>query len=169
MSRNAPAPRGGPEKQLTFDEAIEIVIQADEELASPGLSPKLDTKTAVWAMCQLLGITGNGGFHYFFERDFVQRMDYSFFVRACRAVGANEAAEILEAVLSEFAFPNPHLDRDARLATLETLRKTHGDTNPIESLNARLFRSRDENYTLLARYILDHPTEFPTACGADEH
>lgn len=56
----------------------------------------------------------NGGFVYFFERDWEGQPSYMEFVDAYAAIGCTEQAAEIARVASTFGHPNPHLDEGMR-------------------------------------------------------
>lgn len=66
----------------------------------------------------------NGGFQYFFERDFPGRPPYSTFSIAYSRIGAKVAASNIEKAASLFPVANPHLCSEKRNKFLGTLDET---------------------------------------------
>jgi len=63
-------------------------------------------------------VIDNGGFGYFFERDWPGQPPYSRFSDAYREIGATDVAELIDRGASLFGIADPHLHRDARLRYL---------------------------------------------------
>lgn len=73
------------------------------------------------------GIIDNGGFEYFYESDFDGSPPYSFFVEAFRRIGAEAAANRIEASARMFPFTEPHLHETKRQQWLDGVKdnETH--------------------------------------------
>jgi Domain of unknown function (DUF4375) len=112
------------------------------------------------------GYIDNGGFIYFFEGDYPGTPPYSVFADAYRAIGADESAECIEAAASLFPFPEPHLHGDARRDYLRDHCMIDGrtdDSSPLVKLGDRVIDNSTTNYSLLAKYILEHLDEIRNA------
>lgn len=57
------------------------------------------------------GIIDNGGLQYFYESDFADQPAYEEFVQAYRAIGAAEAADLLQRSIELIPFPSPTCTR----------------------------------------------------------
>lgn len=80
-----------------------------------------------------IGVVGNGGFYFFFERDWPRELSYEVFARELRAIGANDVAGLLSQAAQHFPFPDAHLQADSRLVVLES--------EPVESSLKALTKS----------------------------
>jgi hypothetical protein len=112
------------------------------------------------------GYIDNGGFIYFFEGDYPGTPPYSVFADAYRAIGADESAECIEAAVSLFPFPDPHLHGDARRNYLRDHCMIDGRTNDsstLVKLGDRVIDNSATNYALLAKYIREHLDEIRNA------
>ncbi|RZJ08063.1 MAG: DUF4375 domain-containing protein [Acidovorax sp.] len=69
------------------------------------------------------GIIDNGGLLYFYEVDFEEQGPYSDFVEAYRAIGAEEAATLLERSIRLFPFLDPHLHELKRQRWLDQIQE----------------------------------------------
>lgn len=106
--------------------------------------------------------TDNGGFGFFFEADWPGTPPYSVFADAFRAIGADKTAESIEAAVSLFPFPEPHLRGDARRDYLRNHCMVDGRTDnlsPLVKLGDRVIDQSDTNYSLLSKYIRKHLDE----------
>lgn len=118
----------------------------------------------VWASEQAQGIVDNGGFQYFFEKDWPDNPKYSLFVDAFQRIGAMEVADCMQDAVDMFPFENPHLYCLARNSYLNSLRETQGrGKSVIDKLGYRVMDLGNQTNILLAGYILRHIEEFPTA------
>ena len=68
------------------------------------------------------GIIDNGGLAYFYESDFPNNPPYSDFTEAYRRIGAEAAAQCIEASSLMFPFEDPHFFEPLRALWLENLR-----------------------------------------------
>lgn len=106
-----------------LDAAIDGVYAKLEEIGgNPMNLPPVLRPIAILYTVQ--AVIDNGGFQYLFENDYPEQ-PYSEFVSAYRTIGATGPADKLERAVSLFPFPDPHLDRDRRIAFLETLDESH--------------------------------------------
>lgn len=64
----------------------------------------------------------SGGLEYFYEADFPNNPAYELFVQAYRRIGAESAAECIEASALMFPFAEPHFFEELRQVWLEKLR-----------------------------------------------
>lgn len=64
----------------------------------------------------------SGGLEYFFETDFPNNPVYEVFVQAYRRIGAESAADCIEASALMFPFAEPHLFEELRQVWLEKMR-----------------------------------------------
>lgn len=69
------------------------------------------------------GVIDNGGLQYFYEVDFEEQGPYSDFVEAYRAIGAEDAAGLLERSIGLFPFANPHFHHEKRQLWLDEVRE----------------------------------------------
>ena len=69
------------------------------------------------------GIIDNGGLQYFYESDFADQPAYEEFVQAYRAIGAAEAADLLQRSIELIPFPSPHLHEEKRQLWLDQFRE----------------------------------------------
>ena len=69
------------------------------------------------------GIIDNGGLEYFYESDFDGTPPYSFFIETFRRIGAEPAAERMEASSRLFLFSEPHLHEEKRQHWLDTVKE----------------------------------------------
>lgn len=63
-----------------------------------------------------------GGLEYFYEADFPNNPAYEVFVQAYRRIGAESAADCIEASASMFPFAEPHFFEALRQVWLEKMR-----------------------------------------------
>jgi hypothetical protein len=120
-------------------------------------------RLTAWAIEQAQGIVDNGGFRYFFEKDWPDHPEYFLFVEAFQRIGALEVADCLQDAIDMFPFENPHLDCLARNSYLDSLREKQGRRESvIDKLGYRVLDLGGETFVLLAGYILKHIEAFPT-------
>lgn len=60
------------------------------------------------------GIIDNGGYEYFFSKDWINNPNYQFFIDAYNRIGCNDQAQDLQRVVNSFPFKEPHLHVDLR-------------------------------------------------------
>lgn len=103
------------------------------------------------------GIIDNGGLQYFYESDFEEQPAYEKFVEAYRAIGATEAAQLLQRSVELIPFPAPHRDEKARQQWLDQWR---GDApSEFNQLSDRLV-GHAEVFPRLASYMQAHRQHF---------
>nr|WP_315491662.1 DUF4375 domain-containing protein [uncultured Rhodoferax sp.] len=140
--------------QQLLDRAIAYSIACVE--AASGDVFKLPLPVQTVAVVQTAqGIIDNGGFEYFYESDFDGTPPYSFFVETFRRIGAEAAAQRLEASSRLFPFSEPHLHEEKRQRWLDTVKEdeTHefvvlskkacGDESVFAKLADYVERNRD--------------------------
>lgn len=67
-------------------------------------------------------IIDNGGLEFFYEADFPNNPPYDQFVDAYRRIGADAAADCIEATAAMFPFDEPHFFEELRQLWLEKMR-----------------------------------------------
>lgn len=114
-----------------------------------------------WAVEQAQGITDNGGFQFFFERDWPQNPAYSVVIEAFQEIGAYEAADCLARSVAQFPFEDPELHCEARWRYIEETRSSHEVyDSEIDILGERVMELSEENYVKLAKYVLRNELHF---------
>ena len=81
-----------------------VIAQQDHPDWPLILEPDLFT---VWAVSSYQGVVDNGGFEYFFWRDWPRQVPYHRFVEALTEIGAVDSAELLKKAVGLFPFANP--------------------------------------------------------------
>lgn len=145
--------------QQLLDRAIAYSIACVE--AASGDVFKLPLPVQTVAVVQTAqGIIDNGGFEYFYESDFDGTPPYSFFVEAFRRIGAEAAAQRLEASLRLFPFSEPHLHEEKRQRWLDTVKEDETHEFVVLSKNA----CGDESvFAKLADYVEGNRDAFAAA------
>lgn len=103
------------------------------------------------------GMIECGGLAWFYEADFPNQTPYADFVAAYRRIGADAAADCIEATEQMFPFSEPHYFEDLRRLWLEKL--TDDPTSEFERLSERI-RMDDGVWELLAAYVERHRVAF---------
>jgi hypothetical protein len=95
----------------------------------------------------------SGGLEYFFEADFPNNPAYDVFVQAYRRIGAESAADCIEASALMFPFAEPHFFEELRQVWLEKMRidprfaslgeRIAGDASVWQKLSQYVQRNRD--------------------------
>jgi Domain of unknown function (DUF4375) len=140
--------------QQLLEQAIAYSIACVESASGDVFKLPLPVQTvAVVQTAQ--GIIDNGGLEYFYESDFHGTPPYSFFADAFRRIGAESAAERVEASSRLFPFSEPHLHEEKRQHWLDTVKEneTHefvvlskracGDESVFAKLAEYMERNRD--------------------------
>lgn len=130
-----------PVRKNSIDRVIDAVYSEANELDD--LSKLSLPKRVVMLIHTGQAIIDNGGLRYFFERDFRGKPDYRLFVEAYRAIGENEAANILQSGIELFPFANAHRLSKKRNAFLDSFfdedgELVEGKTDPFEVLSMKL-------------------------------
>jgi hypothetical protein len=106
------------------------------------------------------GIIDNGGFEYFYQSDFLDNPPYAFFVEAFRRIGADVAAQRIEASSQMFPFSEPHMHAEMRGAWIETVQETQ--THEFVQLSRQA--CGDESvFEKLAEYVEENASAFAAA------
>ncbi|MGE0710624.1 MAG: DUF4375 domain-containing protein [Planctomycetota bacterium] len=106
----------------------------------------------VWAVYSFQGVIDNGGFEFFFERDWPEGVSYAAFRNALRAIGAHEVADKLQAAENLFPFPAPERHLESRREFLagpdssEALRS-------LEKLSVEAIREGPFTYHKLSQFV----------------
>jgi Domain of unknown function (DUF4375) len=118
-----------------------------------GLSDAERTFVAIWT---LEADVNNGGFDQYF---FNSAGDHALLTpKALKAIGADQAAAIVEAANAVFGPAGPSRDRDERQRALEAL---GDDRTPLFApIDQRFFAYPDDIQGLLAAYVEAHEEEF---------
>ena len=118
-----------------------------------GLTEAERTFVAIWT---LEADVNNGGFDQYF---FNSAGDYALLApKALKAIGALQAAAIVEAANAVFGPAGPPRDRDERQRALEAL---GDDRAPIfDPIDQRFFAYPDDIEGLLVAYVEAHEAEF---------
>jgi hypothetical protein len=103
------------------------------------------------------GIIDNGGLQYFYEVDFEEQGPYSETVAAYRAIGAEDAAALLERSIGLFPFTNPHLYEQKRQHWLDQVREDEG--HEFNDLSDKLIGHRGV-FPKLKEYMARHREYF---------
>lgn len=95
----------------------------------------------------------SGGLEYFYEADFPNNPPYEVFVQAYRRIGAESAADCIEASAQMFPFAEPHFFEELRQVWLEKMRidpqfagfgeRIRGDASVWEKLSHYVQRNID--------------------------
>ncbi len=104
------------------------------------------------------GSIDNGGFGYFFERDWPGQPPYSRFSDAYREIGAANVAEWIDRGASLFGIPEPHLHRAARLQYLNT--HCRDESADLIKLGDRAIDESKRVFSRLKEYVRRHADEF---------
>lgn len=102
-------------------------------------------------------IIDSGGLAYFYETDFPHNPPYALFADAYRRIGAEVAAECIEASSLLFPFAEPHFFEPLRQLWLEKLALEPGGT--LEVLSRRI-AGDDSVWERLRAYVAAHRAEF---------
>ena len=100
-----------------YDHAVSRLAATDGDMEA--LPLPLQTLLVV-EMAQTL--IDSGGLEYFYEADFPNNPAYEVFVQAYRRIGAESAADCIEASAQMFPFAEPHLFEELRQVWLERMR-----------------------------------------------
>lgn len=135
-----------------YDYAVARLHDAGGDLEA--LPVELQTLLAVESA---QGIIDNGGLAYFYEADFPNNPPYSFFVDAYRRIGAESAADCIEATADMFTFDEPHLFEPLRQVWL--IRLQQDPAGEFHRLSERI--SGDESvWDRLDDYVKQHREAF---------
>lgn len=103
------------------------------------------------------GIIDNGGLRYFYEVDFEEQGPYSDFVEAYRAIGAEDAATLLERSIRLFPFPDPHLHELKRQRWLDQIQED--ESHEFNYISAKLI-GHQVVFPKLKEYMARHWEHF---------
>jgi hypothetical protein len=103
------------------------------------------------------GIMDNGGLQYFYEVDFQEQGPYSDFVQAYRAIGAEDAASLLERSIGLFPFADPHLYEQKRQHWLDEIREN--ESHEFHDLSGKLIGHKGV-FPKLKEYMAQHSEHF---------
>ena len=118
-----------------LDRAIAYAIDCVQSASGDVFQLPLPVQTvAVVQTAQ--GIIDNGGLEYFYESDFDGQPPYSFFVETFRRIGAEAAAERIEATSRLFPFADPHLHETKRQQWLDGVKENEAHEFVILSRKA---------------------------------
>ena len=135
-----------------YDYAVACLNAAGGNL--DGISVPLQTLLIVESA---QGIIDSGGLEYFFEADFPNTPPYSWFVDAYRRIGADEAADCIEAASLLFPFDEPQCFAPLRELWLEKFSADpHGE---FRRLSNRICGD-GAVWEMLANYVNRHPSAF---------
>lgn len=135
--------------------AIARVVEASGDVSQLPLA--VQTVAVVQAA---QGIIDNGGLEYFYENDFLDNPPYSFFVEIFRRIGAEAAAQRIEASSQMFPFPEPHMHAEKRVAWIETVHETEAH----EFVQLSRQACGDESvFAKLAEYVEKNASTFAEA------
>lgn len=137
-----------------MEQAASAVFKRLDEGAALSSLPWPEQVVAIVYSAQ--GIIGNGSFEYFFSHEWPEEPPYATFVAAYRAIGAEEAADCIEVAASLFPLPDPHLDRDGRLAYLD---EHYLEGSTMYALGNRVCDQGDRVFDLLREYVGNHKEE----------
>ena len=105
------------------------------------------------------GIIDNGGLQYFYEVDFEEQGPYSDFVEAYRAIGAEDAASLLERSIGLFPFADPHLYEQKRQHWLDEIREN--ESHEFHDLSDKLIGHKGV-FPKLKEFMAQHSKHFNT-------
>ena len=103
-------------------------------------------------------IIDNGGFVYFFEKDWPGRPPYSRFSAAYREIGAVDVAGWIDRAASLFGITDPHLRRDVRLQYLKD--HCHDESAELIKLGDQVIDESRRVFRLLEKYARLHTDDF---------
>lgn len=141
-----------------YDVAIRRLQEADGDVES--LPLPVQTLLRVEAAQSIIE---SGGLAFFYDADFPGQPPYTVFVEAYRRIGADEAADCIEAASMLFPFEEPQLFEPLRQLLLE--RFVADPRHPFARLSARLDQDLGV-WTCLMRYVDDHAEAFAPGSAA---
>jgi hypothetical protein len=97
--------------EQAFGHAEAVLQETDGDFSA--LSPALQV---VVLIVSAQGVLDNGGYRYFFERDWPGQPSYEIFAQSYEAIGCRDLAAELRRVVATFPFPEPHLKSDERVS-----------------------------------------------------
>ena len=107
-------------QEVMFDKIVDF-CQGKLKKVGNDISKLSFPEQVVVVIYSAQGVIDNGGFQYFFERDFPNKPDYAVFIRAYAEIGAVIEAKSLETAVSMFGFSDPHLHTEKRRYFLDQL------------------------------------------------
>lgn len=133
-------------------ELSESLSARAESVGFEALTPAEQTFITIWS---LEADVNNGGFDQYY---FNSSGDHARFAPAAlRAIGAREAAAIVEEANAIFGPDGPPRDRDQRQDALEALGEDRSSI--FSSVDERFFEYPDDLQTLLTDYVQSHEAE----------
>jgi hypothetical protein len=149
-------------KQTIYDLVLEYAIASAAEAGDIARLPEALRTVAI--ICSVQGVIDNGGLQYLFEADFPGKPDYRLFVEAYRAIGADDAAAVLETAVALFPFDSPHQHVRKRNEFMDGFKDEDGDAvnSPFESLTDKLCGNK-EVWEKLRQYVQENASAFRAA------
>lgn len=95
------------------------------------------------------GAIDNGGLGYFFGNDWEDHPDYSVFIDAYRIIGVGAVADAIEATVTAFGLPTPHLDCEGRNDWLIE----HGTDDDFSRWDDEALDQSETVWSKLAHYV----------------
>jgi hypothetical protein len=135
-----------------YDHAIERLHAAGGDLAA--LPEELRTLLMVESAQSIID---NGGLEFFYDTDFPNNPSYAEFVAAYRRIGADAAADSIEASALLFPFDEPHYFAPLRQLWLERFKQD--PQHAFARLDAQVCGDASV-WTRLAAYVREHRAAF---------
>ena len=135
-----------------YDHAIACLAQAGGDVSR--LPVPLQTLLLVESAQTMIE---SGGLEFFYEADFPNNPPYAMFVEAYRRIGADAAADCIEASSLLFPFEEPELFEELRLLWLEQARLQRG--HAFARLSEQIVADASV-WSRLADYVQRHRADF---------